>query len=58
MNRRDFLTGASAAAFFRGVYLPAAPTKRKVVIVGGGLAGISCAYELRKRGLEVIVLEG
>lgn len=58
MNRRDFLAGASAAAFFRGVYLPAAPVQRKVVVVGGGLAGISCAYELRKRGLEVIVLEG
>lgn len=28
-----------------------------VIIVGAGLSGISCAIELKKRGLEVIVLE-
>lgn len=31
--------------------------KADVVIVGGGLAGISCAWQLRKAGLEVVVLE-
>jgi monoamine oxidase len=29
-----------------------------VIIVGGGLAGLSCAYELRRLGYEVVVLEG
>jgi monoamine oxidase len=29
-----------------------------VVVVGAGLAGLSCAYELRKLGFEVVVLEG
>jgi monoamine oxidase len=29
-----------------------------VVIAGGGLAGLSCAYELQKYGLDVVVLEG
>ena len=29
-----------------------------MVIVGGGLAGLSCAYELQKYGLDVVVLEG
>jgi glycine/D-amino acid oxidase-like deaminating enzyme len=28
-----------------------------VVIVGGGLAGVFCAYELSKRGIETILLE-
>lgn len=29
-----------------------------MIIAGGGLAGLSCAYELKKRGLQVVVLEG
>ncbi|GHH98866.1 NAD(P)/FAD-dependent oxidoreductase [Neobacillus kokaensis] len=31
--------------------------KQKVVIIGGGIIGLSCAYYLRKNGLEVTVLE-
>ncbi|HLA27247.1 MAG TPA: FAD-dependent oxidoreductase [Syntrophales bacterium] len=31
--------------------------KKKVGIVGGGLAGLSCGYELMKQGIEVTVLE-
>jgi protoporphyrinogen/coproporphyrinogen III oxidase len=30
---------------------------KKVVVVGGGIAGLSCAYELRKGGAEVTVVE-
>jgi D-amino-acid dehydrogenase len=33
------------------------PPKR-VVVVGGGIAGLCCAYYLRQRDLEVTVLEG
>jgi monoamine oxidase len=40
------------------MFVRAAETKRKVVVVGGGLAGLSCAYEPRKLGFEAIVLEG
>lgn len=31
---------------------------KKVVVLGGGLAGLSAAYELQKEGFEVVVLEG
>src|SRR6266852_566182 len=58
MNRRNFLAAAAAAAFAPAMFVRAAETKRKVVVVGGGLAGLSCAYELRKLGFEAIVLEG
>src|SRR5713226_8143888 len=32
--------------------------RRKVIVVGGGLAGLSAAYELESLGYEVTVLEG
>lgn len=34
-----------------------APQQTSVVVVGGGLAGLLCAYELEQRGLDVVVLE-
>jgi monoamine oxidase len=57
MNRRSFLA-AAAAAFAPVTLLRAAEGKRRVVVVGAGLAGLTCAYELRKLGFEVVVLEG
>ncbi|MCY3862371.1 MAG: NAD(P)/FAD-dependent oxidoreductase, partial [bacterium] len=30
---------------------------RRVVIVGGGFAGLSAAYELKKRGITPLLLE-
>jgi phytoene dehydrogenase-like protein len=35
----------------------AAPKSADVVIVGAGLAGLACAVDLYRRGLEVVVLE-
>src|SRR5437762_2749976 len=32
-------------------------SKKAVIVVGGGIAGLSCAYELTKRGHDVTVLE-
>jgi monoamine oxidase len=58
MNRRTFLAAAAASAFAPVKFVRAAEAKRRVVVVGGGLAGLSCAYELRKLGFEVVVLEG
>jgi monoamine oxidase len=58
MNRRSFLAAAAAAAFAPATFVRAAEGRRRVVVVGAGLAGLSCAYELRKLGFEVVVLEG
>jgi monoamine oxidase len=58
MNRRSFLAAAAAAAFAPVTFVRAAEGRRRVVVVGAGLAGLSCAYELRKLGFEVVVLEG
>src|SRR5580698_6724664 len=58
MQRRNVLGEAAAAAFAPAMFVRAAETKRRVVVVGGGLAGLSCAYELRKLGFKTIVLEG
>jgi len=51
--------------FLADYYLPyletkpalASPTKEKVAIVGGGPAGLMCAYTLSKRGYKVTILE-
>jgi monoamine oxidase len=55
VNRRDVLKiGAAALA------APAAAKPRvvkKVVVMGGGIAGLSCGYDLMQRGHEVVVLE-
>ncbi|MYJ46616.1 MAG: FAD-dependent oxidoreductase, partial [Acidimicrobiales bacterium] len=33
-------------------------SKERVVIVGGGFAGLSAAYTLKKRGITPLLLEG
>lgn len=39
--------------------LPAEPARKKrVVVVGGGIGGLSCAFELMERGHDVTLLEG
>jgi monoamine oxidase len=64
MNRRSFLAAAasSVAVDFAVPAKRAIPfaggNRRKVIVVGGGLAGLSCAYELRKYGYDVVLLEG
>jgi len=60
ISRRAALTAGamlmSAAAAGR---LRAAPPSRpkRVIVVGGGIGGLSCAYELMKRGHEVVLFE-
>ncbi len=62
-SRRGFLAGAAAtaaaaAAWRIGEAAPvAAATGPRIVVVGGGLAGLTCAYELRKAGYLADVRE-
>ncbi len=61
INRRDILkaggTAIAGALAMRPAQTQTSGRKKKVVVVGGGIAGLSCAYELMKRGHEVVVLE-
>ena len=31
--------------------------KKKAIIIGGGIAGIKSAFELKKNGLDVVIIE-
>lgn len=60
LDRRSFARWAGAAlapAVFPGVALPQAVVPKRVVVMGAGLAGLAAAYELRKSGHDVTVLE-
>ncbi|TAM84148.1 MAG: NAD(P)/FAD-dependent oxidoreductase [Acidobacteria bacterium] len=62
IHRRDLLkmgatilAGGLAAPL--GCARPHTNHAKKVIIAGGGITGLSCGYELMKRGHEVVVLE-
>jgi monoamine oxidase len=62
LNRRQFLgaAGAIAASTFLAACTtprPDASTRQKVVVVGGGLSGLTTALALRSTGWDVTVLE-
>jgi monoamine oxidase len=61
MKRRDFLlssVGAAAGlALTESVLARVSPPRQKVIVAGGGLAGLVAAYELDKLGFDVKVLE-
>ncbi len=40
------------------IFSAGAPVKKKVAIIGGGPAGLSCACELRSHGIEADIFEG
>lgn len=60
-NRRQFLEFLSAAGV--AVYLPGcsddavAGYEKGVIVIGAGMAGLSAAYELTKKGYDVTVIE-
>jgi monoamine oxidase len=55
VNRRDVLKIGAAALAAPAAAQPR--VARKVIVVGGGIAGLSCGYDLTTRGHEVVVLE-
>lgn len=59
LSRRRFLglTLASAAASLAGCRSLPPGVNRRVVVIGAGFAGLACAYELRRAGFDVMVLE-
>ncbi|GEM_PF-6678348 len=63
LSRRELLIAGSVAA--GGIYLGldkkltarGTPSRGRVIVVGTGLAGLSAAWELERRGWSVLVLE-
>ncbi len=54
LNRREFLAAAAGITITQGAF---AQNRGTVIVLGAGLAGLSAAYELARRGYAVTVLE-
>lgn len=58
ITRRRLLKVSTGALLAGAADLPAAgPNKKRVIIIGGGIGGLSCGYDLMERGHDVTVLE-
>ena len=65
ISRREFIkkSGAGLAVatltpmVTARVFSSTPESDRRVLVIGAGLAGLTCAYELKKAGFDVILLE-
>ena len=60
MKRRQFIGSSGAAAIAASIGLPSCSSglDAEVIIMGGGIAGLSLAYQFEKEGRDYILLEG
>lgn len=57
MRRRDFLKTAIATIPAGLGLADTAPQRRRIAIIGAGLAGLVAGYELKRRGHDVVIFE-
>jgi len=57
VGRREFLLASGASILARPIRV-LSQAKRRVIIAGAGLSGLSAAYELAKLGFEITIVEG
>jgi len=58
MLRRDFLKVLTAGAAVTSLPLFAGEKEYDAIVLGAGLSGLSAAYNLKKQGMNVLILEG
>ena len=63
-NRRDFIKTTAIAGISTALTstqisaaVPVKKNTKKVIVAGAGISGLCCAYELMKKGHDVVVLE-